>query len=172
MFLQSETWNFAEIWPWWPHCTDHEMPWVSKASAEDIVGGNAAKDVYGNWWMVLNSFFFPPCHETLDRRVKALKDVAIVHKSGAVDSSARALPHCRWMSPTTSTTVPVVNFEVASTQKDMLFIWFDVLDCLVLDCIQPFWSRYNVELEETTPTIESLGYPDSDILSTPLWISI
>ena len=29
-----------------------------------------------------------------------------------------------------------------------------------------------MELEETTPTIESLGYPDSDILSTPLWISI
>ena len=39
--------------------------------------------------------FCPPCHETLDRRVKALKDVAIVHKSGAVDSSAPALPHCR-----------------------------------------------------------------------------
>ena len=28
-----------------------------------------------------------------------------------------------------------------------------------------------MELEETTHTIESLGHPDSDILSTPLWIS-
>ena len=66
--------------------------------------------------------FFPPCHETLDRRVSP---------EGCGYSSQERC--CGFLSTGTSSlqmnvtdnfkTVPVVNFEVASTQKDMLQIF-------------------------------------------------
>lgn len=90
---------------------------------EDIVGGNAAKDVYGNGWMVLNSGLLSTLPWDFGQTCKS--------PEGCGNSSQERC--CGFLSTGTSSlqmnvtdnfkTVPVVNFEVASTQKDMLQIF-------------------------------------------------